>query len=328
MEKLAHLAIVATLAVAPALASTGGGNLNIAHGLLAFGVPSSAGAPEPCVGTATSGMCYGVPYGLLVVPMNGLVAPGTSGIFYVSIETQNFSGTGSTTFKLTESGTLALQLAATGAISTNSKTFISAAGAIPAGTYTGPATLTAMTTVTPATGSSPVVLTAQTSLWIVPSPGSQAEAAGAARPPFAQMAVGFGIPPPPMGTGRSAPCVGTGAADNCYGAPVGIFVLPLNLLAGGSGVNLGGLFFIAVQIGRLTGSATTLYQFSQGGNVLEESTASGQLLFANRFAAFGDSAYIPGMANPGPATLTATTTVYYQGVPYGTLASSINVQVQ
>ena len=93
---------------------TAGGNALIAQGILGFGVPSSSGAPEPCVGTGTAGFCYGVPAGLLVVPTNLLVPAGTSGVFYLSLETADFSGTADTILRLYESKAEVLRMEVTG----------------------------------------------------------------------------------------------------------------------------------------------------------------------------------------------------------------------
>jgi len=195
--------------------STSGGNSSIAQGILGFGIPSSSGAPEPCVGIGTAGSCYGVPAGLLVVPTKLLVPPGTTGVYYLSIETADFAGIADTTFELFESRNLVLQLMVNGsAINANTKTIIAQAGSIPAGSYEGQATLTAATTVMPQGGGTPVTLTASTQLFILPLPSA-------------------GIDEDPSITGgakpRMASRIATFAED--FGVPAGTYAGPATVIA-------------------------------------------------------------------------------------------------
>jgi hypothetical protein len=321
--------------IAPALAQdigarpangTSGGNASIAQGILGFGIPSSPSAPEPCVSTGTPGFCYGVPAGLLVVPTNLLVPPGTAGVFYLSIETASFSGTADTTFRLFESGTLVLRMTVLGAaISPNSKAIIAQTGAIPAGTYTGPATLTANTIVTPQGGGTPVGLRATTQLYIVPPPtGDESPSATTgAGPRIAQGFVGFGVGP---GATLPGPCVGSGAANFCYGVPSGMAVLPLDLIVW---PNMGGGYYVSIETANANGGVSTSYQVVEEGKVVLRLTAGPYAILGNRTVFFAEEDLVPAGTYAGQATVIATTTVTPRDgePPLPTLTGGITLQI-
>jgi hypothetical protein len=305
---------------------TAGGNATIAQGILGFGVPSSSGAPEPCVGTGTAGFCYGVPAGLLVVPTNLLVPAGTSGVFYLSLETADFSGTADTILRLYESKAEVLRMEVTGStINANAKTIIARAGEIPAGTYTGPATLTASTTVTPQGGGAPVTLTASIQLYIVPPPnsGDGPDTTTDVGLRIAQGFVGFGIPPQPSGPSA---CAGNGESNFCYGVPVGVAVLPLDLFVGPT---IGGVYYASIQTANANGDGSTLFQFVQGGKVVLQFTQDDESVLGNRIVFFGEVSGIPAGAQVGPATVIITTTVAPRDgePPLPTLTGGIILQI-
>jgi hypothetical protein len=326
--------VYAVLMIAPLLgqdavvrpeSGTAGGNASIAQGILGFGVPSSAGAPEPCVGTGTAGFCYGVPAGLLVVPTNLLVPAGTAGVFYLSLETADFSGTADTTLRLLESGTVVLRMQVAGsAVSANTKTIIAKAAEIPAGTYTGPATLTASTTVTPQGGGAPVTLTATTQLYIVPPPSGEESpsATTGAGLRVAQGFVGFGISSGPT---APEPCVGGGARP-CYGLPPGIAVLPLSLIVGPT---VGGVYYASLETANANGSGSTLYQFVQGGKGVLRFTQIDEDVLSNRTVFLSEASLIPAGAQVGPATVIVTTTIAPRDgePPLPTLEGGITLQI-
>jgi hypothetical protein len=303
---------------------TAGGNASIAQGILGFGVPSSLGAPEPCVGTGTTGSCYGVPAGLLVVPTNLLVPAGTAGVFYLSVETADFSGTADTTFRLFESGTLVLRTQVLGsAINANAKTIVAKAGEIPAGTYTGPATLTATTTVTPQGGGTPVTLTATTQLYIVPPPSGD-ESPGATTGAGLRIAQGFvGFQLAVDGPG---PCVGEGSASSCYGVPSGIGVLPLDLIVP---AGIGGAYYVSSETANANGSISTVYQVVENDKVALHLAVGPYPLLGNRTVFFAVDSGVPKGTYAGPATVVATTTVAPRDgePPLPTLTGGITLQI-
>lgn len=303
---------------------TAGGNATIAQGILGFGVPSSSGAPEPCVGTGTAGFCYGVPAGLLVVPTNLLVPAGTSGVFYLSLETADFSGTADTILRLYESKAEVLRMEVTGStINANAKTIIARAGEIPAGTYTGPATLTASTTVTPQGGGTPVTLTASIQLYIVPPPssGDGPDATGAGLR-IAQGFVGFAISSGPTGP---VPCVGSGAANFCYGVPTSVVVLPLDLLV----APVGGVYYVSIETANANGGSSMVFQVIEEGKIALQFTDGPEPLLGNRTVIFGEVSGIPAGTYSGPATLIVTTTVAPRDgePPLPTLKGGIILQI-
>jgi hypothetical protein len=302
---------------------TSGGNASIAQGILGFGVPSGAGAPEPCVGTNTPGFCYGTPSGMLVVPTDLLVPPGTAGLFYLSIETAGFSGTADTKFGLFESGAEVLNLTVSGTpVAPYSKVVVSQTGAIPVGTYTGPATLTARTIVTPDDGGTPVTLTANTQFYIVPPPAGVGEIPGAtagAAPRLVQGFVGFQLYIPSPG-----PCAGGGAVT-CYGLPAGVVALPLDLIVP---AGLGGAFYYVLQTGPVSGSDSTLLQLVEDGKVAWHWTASAPIL-SNRISIVGEDSLIPPGPFAGSATIIATTSITPGNgqPPIRTVKSGITMQI-
>jgi hypothetical protein len=328
--------VYAVLTIAPLLgqdavvrpeSGTAGGNASIAQGILGFGVPSSPGAPEPCVGTGTAGFCYGVPAGLLVVPTNLLVPAGTAGVFYLSLETADFSGTADTTLWLLESGTVVLRMQVAGsAISANAKTIIAKAAEIPAGTYTGPATLTASTTVTPQGGGTPITLTATTQLYIVPHPssGDGPDATMGAGLRIAQGFVGFAVFSGPT---TPAPCVGSGAPNFCYGVPADIAALPLDLIIPAG--TTGGAYYVSSEVASAHGGVSTLYQVVEDGRVALQFMAGPYPFLGNRLYFWADEDEIPAETYTGPVTVIATTTIAPgNGEPsFPTLTSGITLQI-
>jgi hypothetical protein len=276
------------------------------------------------VGTGTAGFCYGVPAGLLVVPTNLLVPAGTSGVFYLSLETADFSGTADTILRLYESKAEVLRMEVTGsAINANAKTIIARAGEIPAGTYTGPATLTASTTVTPQGGGTPVTLTASTELYIVPpssSNDSRSATAGAGLR-IAQGFVGFQLVLDGPG-----PCVGDGTANSCYGVPSGIAVLPLDIIVP---AGIGGAYYVSSETANANGSISTVYQVVESDKVVLQLAVGPYPLLGNRTVFFAVDSGVPKGTYAGPATVVATTTIAPRDgePPLPTLTGGIILQI-
>ena len=266
-----------------------------------------------------------MPAGLLVVPTKLLVAPGTAGVYYLSLQTANLSGTANTTFELFEGRTLAMQLTANGsAINANTKAIVAQSGAIPDDSYEGPATLVATTTVTPQGGGSPVILTASTQLFVLPPPTGDGDRAGSvtggANSRVAQGFVGFGIPSGPT---APEPCAG-GDPRPCYGVPNSVAVLALDLMVGPS---IGGVYYVVAETTDVKGSASTLYELVEDGKVAMQFTTNDESILPNRTVLFGAVSVVPAGTYTGPATLIAATTVItHYGDPI-TVKGGITLQI-
>jgi hypothetical protein len=247
-------------------------------------------------------------------------------VFYLSLETADFSGTADTILRLYESKAEVLRMEVTGsAINANAKTIIAKAGEIPAGTYTGPATLTASTTVTPQGGGTPVTLTASMQLYIVPpsSSGDGPDAATGAGARIAQGFVGFAIFSGPT---ASAPCVGSSAANFCYGVASGIAVLPLDLIVP---PGAGGSYYVSSEVASAHGGVSTLYRVVEDDRVALQFTAGPYPFLGDRLYFWADEDEIPAGTYTGPATVIATTTIAPgNGEPsFPTLTSGITLQI-
>jgi hypothetical protein len=125
----------------------------LAQGLVGFAILSGESAPVPCVGTGASNFCYGVPSGVAALPLDLIVTPSVGGAYYVSTEAASAHGGVSTLYQVVQAGRVALQFTAGPYPFLGNRLYVWADGdVIPAGTYAGPATVIATTTITPGNG--------------------------------------------------------------------------------------------------------------------------------------------------------------------------------
>jgi len=250
----------------------------------------------PCIS------CYSVPTGAIVLPPSYyVIAPSQqkTAIFFSSVETGNLSGPATFSLQITEAGSRTVVLSSTqsATLPANSTNFISWSTPLPDDNgYSGPEGVVFTISV----GGVTVQNTAQ--IWAIDNAQGdfgQAEPNSYVQPMLMPGVAGVGL------AGGYPLCV------SCYGVPTGAFVVsaPYYIIAPYEAVGL--MFYASVQVGDLTGTATTGFQVTEAatGKVVMDFTAT-QEVQANATNLLGwDTDLLDGDGYKGLEKVVYTTTI-------------------
>ncbi|HXM46060.1 MAG TPA: hypothetical protein VN924_32805, partial [Bryobacteraceae bacterium] len=274
------------------------GTLRIVQAFAGFNQPNDLGAP-------CASPCFGTPAGTVVVQPNQFVSSNSTGLYYVVLQTNHWTGTLSTTFELSEAGAV-VQTVTTGAsVGTDQAAaalVLSAAATIPQNSYVGPGVLTAATTATPSNGGA--VLTLQSH--------STMQVGGAGTRGLVQV---FGI------LSESLPCTGA----TC-GAPSGAVTVNLDQFpSSGSG----GGYYAVFQADGWYGDLAITFEVAEGGSVVQTLHRDGFVAPSEAYSVQSLGSTSSPLPGKGLAILSSITTASPGGgqTPF-TLTSYSPLQVQ
>ena len=165
MQKLSITVLLATLGCTECICQAQFGATGIRHLVQAF-----AGFNQPNdFGTPCASPCFASPAGTVVVQPNHFVSSNSAGIYYAVFQADGWIGDLSTTFELSEAGSVVQTLTITGSISAkqaHSAVVLSGNADIPQSSFVGLAALTATTTATPDAGGAGFTLKSSSQLQV------------------------------------------------------------------------------------------------------------------------------------------------------------------
>ena len=275
------------------------GTLRIVQAFAGFNQPNDLGAP-------CASPCFGTPAGTVVVQPNQFVSSNSTGLYYVVLQTNHWTGTLSTTFELSEAGAVVQTVTTGTSVGTDQAAaalVLSAAATIPQNSYVGPGVLTATTTAT--SGDDGPLLTLQShSTMQVGGPGARA---------VVQVFVGLS---------ESLPCTGpTCGVPSSDALTVHLDQFPNH----GSG----GLYYAVFQADGWYGTLVGAADVTEGGSVVQTLPLGGFIAPSEAYSVKVLSSTSSPLPGEGLAILSSTITASPGGgqTPF-TLTSYSPLQVQ
>jgi hypothetical protein len=275
------------------------GTLRIVQAFAGFNQPNDLGAP-------CASPCFGTPAGTVVVQPNQFVSSNSTGLYYVVLQTNHWTGTLSTTFELSEAGAVVQTVTTGTSVGTDQAAaalVLSAAATIPQNSYVGPGVLTATTTAT--SGDDGPLLTLQSH--------STMQVGGAGTRRLVQAFAGISEP---------APCAGT----TC-GVPSGTVAVHPDQFPR---PNTAGVYYAVFQADGWVGSLSAICEVTESGAVVQTVPITGFVAGSQAYSvvAIGEAGVpLPG-SYVGPAAMIVTTTASAGGGTPFTLTSYSPLQVE